>query len=747
MHGGGGYKEISEEINKFVKKQITKLDGISQEFKQKGMEFPEYSQELVFKVKTSQKVNEEDFRTQLKRAGCETIVSTMGKRAEWIISSKDPNLKRLKEKISQRIEKTKPNFIDGISEFIEIQFQDKLGENIKEKPLGTIEKARLVLSLNKKESDVSEEKLNSALQLITNLAAENDLKIYDKLITDNICLILLDGTLNFAKKIANIDIVEKIDRPPRFLLEKIVDKLISDIGESNPPNEKDHGILVMDSGIILHPLLENAVDQNNGVVGLPDRNQNDDRRHGTMVSGIALHEDIEQGIIEKKFNSNVWIYSAKVFYESNGEIVETDEKLIETRIKENLEEIKQKFPKCRVVNLSFGINNRIMYEGQRQFDLAVLIDDLAIKHKDTVFIISSGNIDHQYTINNSYPDYLLSNDLYVKINDPATSIHALSVGATQRFGQLIDQPSNLTKVGPGLNGMIKPDLIDSGGGFNEEIIVLNPNFQQRLFTFSKGTSFSAPKIANFIARLFNQFPNSHRNLVMALLISSTNFPIIIPDAFPKIDSKTTSIDWLKLMSVYGFGKPHFNDAIFSSDDRVVFKHEGKIKMNQVQYFTIKIPDDFVKEKGKRDISISLVYDPPIRRNRADYFGIRMEFHLFKNKPLEEIMDKYNSLDLSESENETEKVPEELTKFEIKLNPGTTLRKKSNHQKGIRTLASSAKLENQHPLVLVILSQKKWDFDENFEQDFAIALTLKHEKSIDLYNQLRIRNQVQTKVRV
>ena len=740
--GGGGYKP-NENIKNFAEEQIEKLNVIGKEFDETSKQFPKYKQELVFKVKTSQNVNEKEFRRNLKSANCETIISTHGKNAEWIISTPDSKFKKLKERIEKRTERENANFIDGISEFSAIKFQDKLGGSLIESPLGPIEKTKVVISLSKKESDPNDEKLNRVLQLIRNLSQDYDLSVHDKLITKNVYLILVDGTLNFIKTVSKIDLVEKIDRPPKFSLEKIINKSIQDMGNITPPNQNNHGVLIMDSGIILHPLLDSAVDSNDGIVGLDDRINTDDRHHGTMVSGIALHGDIEKCIHDENFNADIWIYSAKIFYESNGKIVDSDEKLIGTKIMEGLKEIKDKFPKCKIVNLSFGGGAKTKLDRKKQFDLAVIIDDLANKYSDMIFVISTGNISQEYTRNAEYPDYLLSDDSFVKIVDPATSIHAISVGSVQKFGDANNQPSNLTKVGPGLNGMIKPEFVENGGGFGDEIIVLNPDFQQRLFSLTGGTSFSAPKISHYLAKLYNKFPSYHRNLIKALLLSSANLPDNIPDSFPKIDSSTALPQWSKLTSVYGFGKPNLDAALMSDDNRVVMKFSGKIKMNKVKYFTIKLPDEFVKERGNREISISLVYDPPICNARADYFGVQMEFHLFKNAPIEEVMEKYNSVDLDDDKDE--KVPEELSGLEIVLKPGTKLRKKGIHQKGIKTLSTRSRIDNENPLVLAVLSQKRWDFDDDFEQNFAVVVTLKHATPIDLYNKIRLKNQTRVQI--
>lgn len=742
IHGGGRYVP-HEDIKDFATKQVKRLDSMSKKFTKVSEQFPHHGQELVFKIKTSQNVNENDFRERLKNADCETIISTSGKNSEWIMATSDPEFKKLKKRIRARAEKDRPNFVDGISEFKEIDPLDKIGQGLRDDPLGEIEKSKIIVSISKKELDPNDKKVSQTIKLIDSLANDRDLVVYDKLVTENICLLLLDATRNFVQTISQIDLVEKIDRPPKFLLGKIMDKSLQDIGDISSPNRKDHGILVMDSGIILHPLLENAVNQNDGIIGLPDRDQHDDRSHGTKVSGIALYGDIEKRILDSKFDANVWINCCKVFYESSGVIVNSDEKLIENRISDGVKEIRKKFPKCKVVNLSFGNNKKIMSCGERQFDLATLIDDLAKEYHDMVFVVSSGNIASEFIQKNRYPNYLLVDSSDVRITDPGTSLHAISVGAVQRLGSRENQPSNLTRIGPGLNGMIKPELVENGGGLGEEIVVLHPDYRQRPFGLGSGTSFSAPKIANYLARLYNKFPSYDRNLIKALLLSSANLPDDIPDVFPKVDSKTTASQLSQLTSIYGFGKPNLENALFSDDDRVVMKYAGKIKLNQVKYFTINLPDEFVKKRGRRYVSVSLVYDPPIRKTRADYFGIRMEFHLFKNKTVNEVMKKYNSM--SDADYQASKVPEELSRSEIILKPGTKLRKKGIHQKGTKVLSTASRIKNENPLVLAVLSQKRWDFDDSFEQSFAVVVTLKHEQSFDLYNKIRINNH--TRVRV
>lgn len=739
---GGPSQKIKRDHNAFSETQIKKLDSISSEFKKEKIS--DYDQELVFKLKTTRNVSDEQFRDELRKAGCDTLISKSGKDAEWIVSTKDPSFTKLKEKINKRIESKNATFIDNIATFEKITDDDKIGPLLKKNPLTKIEVGKIVVSLTKKENDSEEAKLNTAVDKIIRITEEFTFQAYDKLITENLCLILIDANQNSLKEIMKLDLVTSVDRPAKFNLETIINTNQAQIDGISNPSEDSHGILVVDSGVLRHPLLDMAIDEN-GFFGLPDRVNDDDKSHGTMVAGIALHGDIEKSIHAKQFNSELWIYSAKLFYEKNSQVLQEDEKLIESRLKESIEDTIHQFPNCKVINLSLGYPSNVMIPGQKQFDLAALVDDLSVLHKDLIFVISAGNIPHQIYQQNQYPDFLISEMSDTKIIDPASSIYGISVGALQHNGSQLDQPSNITRTGPGLNGMIKPELVEMGGGFNEEILVLNPKYRERWFTLNKGTSFSAPKVSNQFGRLLNVNPDSSRNLIKALLLSSARIPSIIPSIFPKLDSSASSSDFLKILNVYGYGKPNFEEAKNSEDNRVLLKYDGKIKLDHVRYFTVTLPQEFVDDENDREISVTLVYDPPVRKTRAEYLGVRMEYHLFRNISLDKIQEKYNLVELdSEKENsDDEKIPPELRKYEIPLKPGALLRQKSAHQKSWVRMTKRSKFDSKLPLVLVVVSQKRWNMkDDDMTIPFAVVVGIRHYGKIDLYNRLRTLNRIE-----
>lgn len=733
---GGSAPDRKHDIES-LRKQISKLNSIGQNYRSEIQSMDDYDQKLVFKIQTAQKVSDEQFRNNLKSADVETWISKPGEVTEWIVTTHDSNFSKLKSKIRKRAaKKEKTDFIDEIKKFDEITFEDKLGSILKKNPLQPLEVAKLSISLIIYENDFDDEKLDSAIKYIKKLVTNDDYQIYDKLKTENLCLLLIDCDTNLLRTIAKLDLVNQIDRIPDFTLERILDEgQLTEISV-NPPPKDANGVLVMDSGVVRHPLLDPAI-PSDGYAGLEDKPDKDDRSHGTQVSGNLLYGNLESRISDHLFVAKFWLYSAKIFYQSGLHAIHDPNRLPSSVIAESLADIKNKFPNCRVVNLSFGNPTGFIANADRQLELASLIDDLSNKYLDTMFVISLGNTKH---LGNEFLARLCDGGNDIRLTDPASSVHALSIGALQEGPNNILIPSDVTKIGPGFNDMIKPELVELGGGIYKKMIVLNPDYRQKTFTKGYGTSFSTPIISNYLAELVKKFPNYSRNLIIALLLASSKYPHMY-EPFPKMHSNLDRKDFFKICNVYGYGKPDLEAALTSDENRVVLKYEGSIEVDHVKYFEIKIPDEFATKEGRRTISISLVFDPPVKRNRADYFGITMGFHMFRNRTIEELQEVYNKIDPS-MDDSADQISPNLNSDKLNFKPGYCTRIKTPHQKGIATLTSRYPINPSRPLTLVVICQKKWNITK--QQNFSIAVTLEHENEIDLYNKLQALNAIKPK---
>ena len=752
---GFGYKKVERDKNEFLQAEIQEFENIQQKYITQKKRYSEYlDPNLIFKININQKVSEDTFRSELKRIGVEVISPSPDKKGYWIVFTEDEEFLEFKKKLKEYVSKDKYDFFYAIEKILDIPPEEKIGENLKKEPFKDNENSYLDIEIWRMEDN----KLDIFLSGFQSLIDNKEGKIVDVLTTKNFCLLRVKVNKKLYEDILDLREVARVDRPPKIKLETALYQDIEELKIEGMPNDNTSGILVVDSGILSsHPFLENAVGDEIAVATknskeISEDEPYDDIGHGTQVAGIALYGDVQKCIENKVFNPEVWIFSAKVmFKDDSGNATYDTEELLEHQLDEAVRRIVSNYPNCKVINLSLGDSAKRMHVGRRQFSLASLIDELS-KELNVIFVISAGNND--FDVFDNYPEYLLDESTdRVKIIDPATSALALTVGALSKhttlnpfFDTFEEYPSPITRVGLGYKGMIKPELVENGGGGfggeESDVITINPNWikEGRLFTLVSGTSFSTPKISNYIARLINKYPDRSTNLIKALLLSSTSIPPNRPEPLSKISMDASDKNAIDLLKVYGYGKPNFEKALFSESNRVVLIRENTIKLNQIQVYPINLPKEFVEVSGDRNITVTLVFDPPINSNRADYLGTTFETHLFRNLAIENVLKSYISVPKNIMETEEEVVPENLKKNEIKLHPGINLRKKGVHHKGIKEYRRSPDIDVNVPLVLVVICQDKWIKDENYSQKYAVVVAIEHSKKIDLYNQIRLKNQ-------
>ena len=83
--------------------------------------------------------------------------------------------------------------------------------------------------------------------------------------------------------------------------------------------------------------------------------------------------------------------------------------------------------------------------------------------------------------------------------------------------------------------------------------------------------------------------------------------------------------------------------------------------------------------------------------------------------------------------------------QIGLHPGVNARKRGIHQKGLKVYSGKPDIDTDKPLVLSVVSQSKWLKEEEYLQEYAVVVMIRHEATIEIYN--RIREQIQQRVRI
>lgn len=191
----------------------------------------------------------------------------------------------------------------------------------------------------------------------------------------------------------------------------------------------------------------------------------------------------------------------------------------------------------------------------------------------------------------------------------------------------------------------------------------------------------------------------------------------------------------------GYGLPDSELALESSDRRVTLIAQGKIAIDTLILYEIPIPAVFRAALGKKRIIVSLAFDPPVMRRRADYLGVDMGMHLFRGKTPEEIVAAYRFV----TKEERQTAPKSLQNpFKCPLEPNAEVVETSTLQRREWTFTTSADRYGE-TYYLMVQARRNWAAAEIHAQDFGIAVTITADEP-RLYNQVQQRVPARERIR-
>ena len=573
--GGGGYSiPDGRKKAEFSQTAKQKAETISQSFSALKRKFAgRITPSLIYEIEINQSISPDAFEKTFSSMGIHVLSVAENRKGYWVVFSDDDTLSVFKSKLETygSEEGPKYDFFNAIDSFQDIPRGKKIGKGLREKPLGETAEFIDIELWRMTDPRKNERFINELKQTYSDLS---QFRITDTLTSKTFVLLRVKLSAAVFDEVVELKEISRADRSavPQFNPFEYTRPDISSI-EFHKPDEAAHGILIIDSGIISnHPMLERCVGgEENYQTGEPQIQ--DTVGHGTAVAGCAAYGDIESCLETNNFTPSNWIFSAKVMYAERNEITGTGSaiydpaKLIEHQLKDAVESFLSNVEyHIRVVNISLGNSNEVWHKNyNRQLPLAALIDELAFEFPNVVFVVSAGN--HKPTdiygtieeITSNYPVYLTERPDF-KIINPATSSLALTVGSIagkvrieqERYGAeqiktavaSEDQPSPFTRTGFGLNGMIKPELVEYGGNLilydnygriaedrGGKIALLNNRTTEDIVQYDCGTSFSAPKVVHLAGKIVNRFPQGSGNFIKNMLLIGADYPFIPDDHF------------------------------------------------------------------------------------------------------------------------------------------------------------------------------------------------------------------------
>ncbi len=589
-------------------------------------------------------------------------------------------------------------------------------------------------------------------QLLTEIR-EHGGDITDRYIGLSFTALRVTGTGATFRWLLTVPTVRMIDTPPEIDedVEQLLETTIFELGAVGSPEADAPGIAILDSGINeAHPVLAAMVVEK---ASFPATlGNNDQRGHGTKVSGVAAYGDVRECIECKDFSPRVVLFSGKVVNDQGNF---DDDKLVPTQMDEAIRYFHARG--CRIFNLSLGDRNAV-YAGGKVGLWTSVLDELA-SELDILIVVATGNYYHAPPPGhaedhlNAYPGYLL--EPQSRLFEPAVGANVLTVGAIAHAAVVpnhgtgtvsirpiaqVGEPAPFTRSGPGIHDAIKPELCDDGGNVlfdgamrglsrhsESEVLTTHPRYLERLFTTAKGTSYAAPLVAHKAALVLRMFPAASANLLRALLVNSARPPD------PAVE-KLQRLDGASVRNLCGYGIANATVATTSDTNRVVLYADDTIALDRFYVYEVPIPREFAETKGLRTIRVTLAFDPPTRHTRADYLGLQMSFRLVRGKRLEDVIDFYKKRN-KEVDGE---LPELEDRYDCSFTPGPRVRERGTLQSATFTMTRNPNDEYGETYYLVVRCERKWVADDFLKQRFAAVVELSHQVDVQLYERIRER---------
>lgn len=496
--------------------------------------------------------------------------------------------------------------------------------------------------------------------------------------TSSLILAKIRANRALLEALLELDLVARVDLPP--LLATAYREVFNVVPPPTlpVPSDDDPLVCVVDSGVVSgHPFLANwvveAYDFETGEGTPVDLNG-----HGTAVSGLVVYGSVAKCIETHSWRPKVRICSAKVLCnDDRNNPVFPDARRVEAITEEAIRYFARE-RQCRIFNLSLGTNDEVYADG-RQFGWAEKLDEIA-RELDIVIVLSSGNRSDplvpegtptREAFQEAVRDGLLT-DKKQRLCNPATAALAVTVGAiasSDALGreegggvQLRDAfaaspssgPTPFTRVGPGYasrssSPAIKPEFVGHGGNYAlqrlaggsprwvrkhiniGELSLCLENTGRYVSSYS-GTSFSAPQVSHAAAIAATSLESSigqkpSANLIRALLGSAT-----CPPRCPE--------NWISAeedaLRIVGYGRCEVDDMVWSRQNTVRLIAEDTIDTDRLHVYRVVVPEDFLSTKGKRGITMSLAYDPPVRASRREYLAHTMSVEALHGLTTEEV---------------------------------------------------------------------------------------------------------------
>lgn len=391
-----------------------------------------------------------------------------------------------------------------------------------------------------------------------------------------------------------------IEPMPRYALAFDSDIFEDTLPIMYPKPDVEYATLgILDSGITRIPQLESWLASEHWTVYPNDKIK---PSHGTFIAGIALYGDD----LEKTSwigHKGIKLFDATVFPDISKETIQEDELI------ENIREvIKANHEKVKIWNLSISRTDPI---SENSFsDLAVSLDDIQNTY-NVLICKSAGNCEN-----------FIKGRPRGKLYMGADSVLSLVIGSIAHekgpydFAE-IDNPSPFSRIGPGPEFIIKPELVHYGGnagvkpdGSMSKTGVKSLSVDGKI-SQAIGTSHSTPRIASLATGLYQEINQGFDPLLIkGMVVHSAKYPdnLTIPNT-----ERTKYV---------GYGKPPpISDILYNTRYEItLILRETLVKGKFLDILDFPMPACLINDGFYTgQIIVTLAYTPILEPNQGSEY--------------------------------------------------------------------------------------------------------------------------------
>lgn len=326
--------------------------------------------------------------------------------------------------------------------------------------------------------------------------------------------------------------------------------------------------------------------------------------HATFIASMIQYGNLLNGINEQqkkrfKFVDIVAIpNSDKDFGPTDG--------INEEELMEIIEDSMKKYSNVvKIWNLSLGIESLICNNSMS--DLGIFLDYIQDEY-NVQFFVSSGNLNTAPLRSWPPQEGIGERD---RIISPADSVRAITVGSIalkESSNSIVktNQPSPFSRRGPGVNYIVKPDIVDYGGnndlnyglqGLGMKGMDINGKIIE-----GNGTSYSNPRAVYKYSKIYDELVDKDLLLSKAMLIHSARMM-----SRELLEQNQDNIKY------YGFGMPDVNceNVLMCSQEEVTLVFKQNITQGtHLEMMDFPYPTSLINEgKYYGEICMTLAYKP------------------------------------------------------------------------------------------------------------------------------------------